>query len=237
MATTAYDRPFVSCEDSLPRVAGAFNFVCTVSSIAIMVVPLQLCGRFMKQSYLEAKVYFVFLFLTFVWNLMEHATGVLGPPCIESIGCCSNLWLTALLLRIQGWETIVNEVRMVATLLSILSIMIGFWSIHAEIKAYYSIATPLVIYILSTMGRLSYDNPVAWRYYTWSLIPALTMAVSLPLEPSWCNLWDTDNRARAFYHGIYIHTLATVFLRNVASCVLELVDKAEKQRECIKKQL
>ena len=107
-----YARQFVSCEDDmLPiphhKLGGVYNPAATLTSIAIMYVPLAFIHRafFPKQQeemVLEMKLYAMSQFLLFFGNLYQHWTGYMGPPCLDTCSCVYALMLLSLLNRVDA---------------------------------------------------------------------------------------------------------------------------------------
>ena len=249
MATASYERDFVSCEDDLTQIAGVFNFACTITGMLIMAVPFRLWNIYHQNHHrhttpaliistnknvyykiTEEQIFILFLGLTFALNVTEHATGFLGPPCIEMFGTASNLWLAVLLCRVQQYPKI-EWIRGVAVFLTILSFSIGFVSIPCEILLFHCISPVVNIYVVSTMGYLCYheSSTTAREHYIQAVIAFLIFGVSLPIESSWCNLWENLDESYSFadvaarmYHSVFLHALVPYLLHNVTMCALAL---------------
>ena len=103
-----YELDFISCEDTMPRGPfGFFNDVCTLSSVPILAVPLYFVHKALvvapqpthtlaSSQRRQLQYYTLLNLLLFLGNLIQHATGYLGPPCMDTIGCAGGLCLCAI---------------------------------------------------------------------------------------------------------------------------------------------
>merc|ERR1712232_177502 len=79
------------------------NFGATLTSIPITLVPLYyLHLSWNREDFgVLPKLYYCSLVLVFIGNLIEHGTGYIGPPCLDTCGSASNFFLGAMMY--QTW--------------------------------------------------------------------------------------------------------------------------------------
>mmetsp|Transcript_16952 Transcript_16952/g.26269 ORF Transcript_16952/g.26269 Transcript_16952/m.26269 type:complete len:271 (-) Transcript_16952:589-1401(-) len=266
-----YAKGFVSCEDSLPPIDGIFNYAATLTSVLMMVCPIHFLYRSINSRDklgTEAMLYSIALTYLFSMNLYGHATGYIGPPCMDTCGCLMNLMLSTLVYR-EMWERRVNNnsktgpkkhyvdsvllklkptiFTMIISCISMFMYCAGFISIKLEETVTNIISPPAGIFVVYTMGRLSYEDYKGidgskqkkqnGRYSTWSLwkgafVSTPLVVISVELEPSVCepiSIMSPFSRTEAFYHAVYLHAIIATLFWLVSECAFQLVRNKAKQ--------
>lgn len=266
---------FVSCEDDMVKVYGIFNFACTSTSFIILALPIRYLRRCYSRSYqsgksriiLEQKIYSVTLSALFVFNLYEHMTGYTGPPSIQAFGIVNNTVLSSILYRIWHSRNLKSKrdvlnlsmpspvvVTTLFVILSIFFLCIGLvadmdWENHIL----QIVSIPINIYVIFTMGRLSwsYDRGNAQhdkydiekkgnqqqiknttslsRLWRRACIFLVLVGVGTESESLLCDNLNSFTlggvNISRLYHPIYLHLIITTLFYYVSECAFQLVER------------
>ena len=257
---SSYDhQQFVSCEDDMPPKLGLFNGFCTVTSIMIMLVPIHFLQRATKIVLFDGqtdRVELLFMSISmtalFFFNLFQHATGYIGPPCIDTFGCVNNLMLSTVLYKV--WYNKFNgrgiiqmkripvprNFTIVMISLSFALLVGGFFKVKFEQIATKSISVPIGAYVVLTMGKLSWNysknesEPGYWsplNLWKSACIFAVLVVIFVELERSLCHLGSEFSR---LYHSIFLHIIISIMFWCISECAFRL---AEIEEEVTKKDL
>jgi len=220
----------------------------------IMLVPIHFLQRATKIVLFDGRTDRIeLLFMTismtalFFFNLFEHATGYIGPPCIDTFGCVTNLMLSTVLYKV--WYNKFNRrgiiqmkripvprnftIGMIS--LSFSLIVVGFVKVKFEQIATKSISGPIGAYVVLTMGKLSWNcsKKEASESAYWSplnlwksaCIFAVLVSIFVELERSLCHLGSEFSR---LYHSIFLHIIISIMFWSISECAFRLVEIEEE---------
>lgn len=250
---SSYDHQFVSCEDDMPPKLGFFNGFCTVTSIVIMLVPVHFLQRATKIVLFDGrtdKIELLFMAISmtslFFFNLFQHATGYIGPPCIDTFGCVNNLMLSTVLYKVWynrfNMRSIIQKKRIpvprhftiVMISLSFTLLVVGFVKVKFEQIATKSIFGPIGAYVVLTMGKLSWNyskkesEPGYWsplNLWKSACIFAILVVIFVESERSLCHLGSEFSR---LYHSIFLHIIIPIMFWCISECAFRL-DESEEE--------
>lgn len=191
----------------------------------------------------------------FAFNLYEHQTGYIGPPCIDTFGCVNNVMLSTLLYKIryrreqqQGQLHNTGKVTpemftITMTLLSLALLFVGFGKIQLEQVATRVASVPVGLYVVVTMGRLSWKksndhimqqhngNPTRlsmFQLWKLSCVFLIAVVVGVEVEPSLCHLSPIISRT---YHSVFLHIIISALFGCVSECAFRLIENEDVRDE------
>ena len=220
---------FVSCEDQLPQLLGVFNYACSISSIALLLLQLRPVSKMVQQYRplldADAMMFLSALILLFYLNLHQHMTGYIQID-VDSGGCLYSMTLSLWLnnsLRSKSHVPCILARRFVIGAAFIL-LATCIWAPSQQSSVTKMFDPPFAVYTILTMGLRSYkskDKMQDWRFVYWcgAFLSFVLVQLFVVLEKTYI----CDTAAARLFHALVIHATIAFLFECVFACAIRII--------------
>ena len=234
-------QPFVSCEDALPPILGVRNFFATLTSIPLLVVPLnclwcavqlEAAQRRAPALHVALVTWLITLTALFCTNLAQHAVGGDWAKHHEVMAAVQAVWnscqLNALRRR-SGYHSINEHLGIALAMLAcVMLVTIESLAVGSHEPACAVVQAVTAPFIIGTMGSFSWQDARAWWLFKRSCMGLALVGVMCGphgLERQMCRL-DVG----VAYHAIVDHACIWCLFGGVGKNAVHLVDLSTTRR-------